>query len=137
MLGYTDADYAGDLDTRRSTTGYVFIMNGGAISWQSKRQPTVAVSTTEAEYMAAAHAVKEALWLRKLLEEFRLDPGTITIKADNQSAIKIIKNPVTSARSKHIDMIYHFARERVARREVKFEYVRTDLMIADTLTACS
>lgn len=133
-IGYTDADYAGDIDTRRSTTGYAFIMNGGAISWQSKRQPTVAVSTTEAEYMAAAHAIKEALWLRQLLSDLNLDASTIVIKADNQSAIKIIKNPVTSARSKHIDVIYHFARERVARKEVKIEYVRTDEMIADALT---
>jgi KUP system potassium uptake protein len=110
------------------------MLNGGAISWSSKRQPTVAVSTTEAEYMAAAHAVKEALWLRKLLSDFQLDQGTMTIKADNQSAIKVMKNPVLSSRSKHIDIIYNFARERVARREVKFEYVRTEHMLADALT---
>jgi len=134
VIGYCDADFAGDLDTRRSTTGYVFIMNGGAISWQSKRQPTVAASTTEAEYMAAAQATKEALWLRKLLADLKLDTGTMIIKADNQSAIKILKNPILSARSKHIDVIYHFARERVARQEVKFEYIDTEHMIADALT---
>ena len=133
-VGYTDADYAGDLDTRRSTAGYVFVLNGGAISWSSKRQPTVAVSTTEAEYMAAAHAVKEALWLRKLLSVFQLNPETMTIKADNQSAIKVMKNPVLSSRSKHIDVVYNFARERVARREVSFEYIRTEHMLADALT---
>jgi hypothetical protein len=134
LTGYCDADYAGDMDTRRSTTGYVFMMNGGAISWSSHRQPTVAVSTTEAEYMAAAHAVKEALWLRKLLSDMSLNPGTVEIMADNQSAIKLLKNPVSSMRSKHIDVIYNFARERVARKEVKFEYVRTDDMIADVMT---
>ncbi len=134
VIGYCDADFAGDLDTRRSTTGYVFIMNGGAISWQSKRQPTVAASTTEAEYMAAAQATKEALWLRKLLADLKLDTGTMIIKADNQSAIKILKNPILSARSKHIDVIYHFARERVARQDVKFEYIDTEHMIADALT---
>ena len=134
MLGYCDADYAGDLDTRRSTTGYVFTLNGGAVSWSSRRQPTVAVSTTEAEYMAAAYAVKEALWVRKLMTDLQLSTGTVTIKADNQSAIKLLKNPVTSVRSKHIDVIYNFARERVARKEVKFEYIRTDHMIADMLT---
>ena len=134
MLGYSDADYAGDLDTRRSTTGYLFTMNGGAISWSSKRQPTVAVSTTEAEYMAAAQATKEALWLRKLRADLQLQTGPMIIKVDNQSAIKVLKNPILSARSKHIDIIYNFARERAARQEIKFEYIRTDHMLADALT---
>jgi hypothetical protein len=85
--GYCDADYTGDTDTRRSTTGYVFSMAGGAITWASRRQPTVAASTTEAEYMAASHATKEALWLRKLLTGFGLPGATILIRADNQGAI--------------------------------------------------
>jgi hypothetical protein len=83
--------------------------------------------------MAAASAIKEALWLRKLLSELRLDT-TVIIQADNQSALKLLKNPVMTMRSKHIDVIYQFARERVARGEVTFEYIRTDLMVADTLT---
>lgn len=131
---YCDADYAGDVDTRRSTTGYAFILNGGVISWSSRLQQTVAASTTEAEYMAAASAIKEALWMRRLLTELGQDPGTITIKADSQSAIKILKNPIISMRSKHIDVIYHFARERVARKDVAFAYVRTEDMVADGLT---
>ncbi len=134
LIGYCDADYAGDLDTRRSTTGYVFILNGGAICWSSKRQPTVAASTTEAEYMAAAFAVKEALWVRTLMGDLALDIGTVKIMADNQSAIKLLKNPIASMRSKHIDVVYHFAREKVARKEVVFEYVRTEHMLADMLT---
>jgi hypothetical protein len=134
VRGYCDADYAGDVDTRRSTTGYVFMLNGGAISWSSKRQPTVAASTTEAEYMAAANAVKEALWLRKLLSELHLPCSTISIYADNQSAIKLLKNPITTNRAKHIDVIHHFARERVIRKEVEFEYIDTTKMIADNLT---
>lgn len=131
---YCDADYAGDRDTRRSTTGYVFILNGGAFSWSSRLQQTVAVSTTEAEYMAAAAAIKEALWVKRLLVELSMDIGTITIKADNQSAIKLLKNPVISMRSKHIDVIYHFARERVNRKDVAFEYISTSKMVADMLT---
>ncbi len=134
LVGYCDADYAGDLDSRRSTTGYVFIMNGAAISWQSKRQPTIAASTTEAEYMAAAAAVKEALWLRKLLADFGLNISTVDIMADNQSAIKLLRNPISSLRSKHIDIVHHFARERVMRKEVAFVYTATDLMIADVMT---
>ena len=131
---YCDADYAGDVDTRRSTTGYVFIMNGGAISWSSRLQQTVAASTTEAEYMAAASAVKEALWLRTLLPCLDQGSDTIAIKADSQSAIKLLKNPVFSMRSKHIDVIYHFARERVTRKDVSFTYIQTDDMVADMLT---
>lgn len=134
LVGYCDADYAGDLDTRRSTTGYVFIMNGAAISWQSKRQPTVAVSTTEAEYMAAAAAVKEGLWLRKLLADFGIGIDTVKMLADNQSAIKLLRNPISSLRSKHIDVVHHFARERVMRKEVAFIYTATDSMIADVMT---
>ena len=134
LEAYCDADYAGDIDTRRSTTGYVFTLGGGAISWSSRLQPTVAASTTEAEYMAAAYAIKEALWLRTLLSELGLDTGTITICADSQSAIKLLKNPVFSMRSKHIDVIYHFARERVTRKDVAFKYIPTDKMAADALT---
>lgn len=134
LVGYCDADFASDLDTRRSTTGYVFVYNGGAISWSSRRQQTVAASTTEAEYMAAAAAIKEALWLKKLLTDLRIRSDTIVIRADNQGAIKLLQNPITSMRSKHIDVIYHFARERVARKEVAFVYVRTEHMLADVLT---
>jgi hypothetical protein len=117
-----------------AATGYVFMLNGGAITWSSRRQQTVAASTTEAEYMAAAAATKEALWLRKLINDFQKPLSTVTILADNQGAVKLLKNPITSLRSKHIDVIYHFARERVARKEVAFEYVKTEHMIADYLT---
>lgn len=134
LQGYSDADYGGDLDTRRSTTGYVFILNNGAISWQSKRQPTVACSTTEAEYMATGAAVREGLWLRKLLKDVGLDPGQVSIYSDNQSAIKLLHNPIVSGRSKHIDVLHHFARERVLRKEVSVTYISTDHMLADALT---
>ena len=135
LQGYCDADYAGDIDSRRSTTGYVFVLNGGAISWSSRLQHTVAVSTAEAEYMAAAHAVKEALWLRKLLADFGKGGGkAVQLWCDNQAALKLLKHPIASNRSKHIDVIYHFARERVARGEVAFSFCPTDRMIADCLT---
>ena len=134
LSAYCDASYAGCLDTRRSTTGYVFILNGGAITWTSRLQPTVAVSTTEAEYMAAAAATKEALWLRKLFADLRLPVTCIDIAADNQAAISLLKNPIVSLRSKHIDVLHHFARERVVRREVAFTYVPTNAMAADALT---
>jgi hypothetical protein len=134
LIGYCDADYAGDPDTRKSTTGYVFVLNGGAISWSSKRQPTVAASTTEAEYMAAASSVKEGLWLRKLFNSLDLPITTVDINCDNQSAIKLLKNPVFSVRSKHIDVVHHFARERIQSKEVTFHYIPTTDMAADMMT---
>ena len=134
IIGYCDADFAGDIDTRRSTTGYVFTLCGGAVSWSSRLQPTVAASTTEAEYMAAAHATKEALWLRKLLTDFGITTTVIKIMCDNQAAISLLKNPISSQRSKHIDVIHHFARERVLRGETTFVYIQTAKMIADCMT---
>jgi len=134
LHGFCDADYGGDIDTRRSTTGYVFMLNGGVISWSSRLQATVAVSTAEAEYMAAAQAVKEALWLRKLMADLDLGTEAVHLFGDNQSALKLLKNPIASVRSKHIDIAYHFARERVARKEVIFDYCKTDDMTADIMT---
>ena len=134
LEAFCDADYAGDIDTRRSTTAYVFLLGQGAVSWSSRLQPTVAASTTEAEYMAAAYAIKEGLWLRTLLNDLGLKIPTVTINADNQGAIKLLKNPVFSVRSKHIDVIHHFARERVARNDISFKYISTIKMVADALT---
>ena len=134
LYGYTDSDHAGDIDTRRSTTGYVYMFNGGAISWSSRLQQTVAASTTEAEYMAASAATKEALWLSKLFSDLGFDTKPVLIYCDNQATISLIRNPVTSARSKHIDIIYHFARERALRNEVRFVYCITNNNLADIFT---
>ncbi|KAJ9519136.1 hypothetical protein QJQ45_007693 [Haematococcus lacustris] len=112
LQGYCDADYAGDKDTARSTTGYVFTMNGAAISWSSRLQPTVAMSTAEAEYMAASSAVKEGLWLRKLMQDLQLPGDCTNIMCDNQAALQLLHNPIASARAKHINVHHHFARER-------------------------
>ncbi|KAJ9527699.1 hypothetical protein QJQ45_025973 [Haematococcus lacustris] len=134
LQGYCDADYAGDKDTARSTTGYVFTLHGAAISWSSRLQPTVAMSTAEAEYMAASGAVKEAVWLRKLMQDLGL-PGTcVNLMCDNQAALQLLNNPMASARSKHISVHHHFARERAARGEVMFTYCSTSEMVADVMT---
>jgi hypothetical protein len=109
-------------------------MYGGAVSWSSRLQPTVAASTVEAEYLSTAQAVKEALWFRKLVRDLGFDTGTVEILCNNQGAIRLLKHPTASQRSKHIDVIHHFARERVVRKEVSFEYCRTGDMAADILT---
>src|SRR5690349_24524472 len=118
--GYSDADWGGSPDDRRSTTGYVFILNGGAITWNSKKQPTVALSTTEAEYMALAQATKEAIWLQRFLAEIGVDsPAKMVIYSDNQSAISLARNSTFHARTKHIDIQHHFLREKIESGELE------------------
>ncbi|KAJ9524416.1 hypothetical protein QJQ45_019406 [Haematococcus lacustris] len=134
LQGYCDADYAKDKDTARSTTGYVFTLHGAAISWSSRLQPTVAMSTAEAEYMAASGAVKEAVWLRKLMQDLGLPGSCVNIMCDNQAALQLLNNPMASARSKHISVHHHFARERAARGKVMFTYCSTSEMAADVMT---
>jgi hypothetical protein len=132
--GYCDADWAGDLNTRRSTTGFVFLLNGAAISWSSRLQQTVSTSTVEAEYVAAAEATREALWLRKLMRDLDVSEGATVIRSDNQGALSLVGNPIISERSKHIDIVYHFVRERAARGEIQLVYCPTEQMVADVLT---
>jgi hypothetical protein len=134
--GYADADWAGSLDDRRSTTGYVFILHGGAITWNSKKQPTVALSTTEAEYLALGQAAKESIWLKKLLTElgFHQKDRPIEINSDNQGAIALTKNPTFHARTKHIDIRHHFLREKYEAKEIAIAYCGTNTMVADILT---
>ena len=135
VQGYTDADYASsDLKTRKSCTGYVFLINGTAVTWQSKLQPSTALSTAEAEYIAACTGTKEALWVKMLLEFFDIPSNTMDMKTDNQAALSIAENPIISQKSKHIDIQYHFLKQKVADKSVQFSYCPTKLMIADGLT---
>ncbi len=136
VVGYCDADWAGDLEDRRSTTGFVFMMGGGATSWSSKRQPIIALSTTEAQYMASTQATKEAIWMTKLMKElgYMKEKKAMVIRCDNQGAISLTKNPTQHARKKHIDVQHHFVREWVENGEVTFEYCSTKEMVADVLT---
>lgn len=134
LVGYSDSDFAGDLDTRKSNTGYIFLMNGGPVTWSSRRQSTVALSTTESEYMAASEAAKEILWLRQFLCDIKEPQESIILNVDNQSAIKLINNPVFHRRSKHIDIKYNFVRENVAKNVVVIKYVESSNQLADFLT---
>lgn len=137
LTGYSDSDWASNIDDRKSVTGYVFTIAGGAVSWQSKKQPTVALSSTEAEYMSSTQACKEAIWWRALLGELQLgfnksDPTTIL--ADSQGCIALAKNPEFHARTKHIDVQHHFVREKVAEGVVILKYISTNEMGADIMT---
>ena len=134
LQGWCDADWAGDLDSRRSTTGYIFTFGDGAITWASKRQGVVTMSTAEAEYTAASAAAREALWLRALLAELGIKTGPVPIHCDSQAAIAITKNPGISARTKHIDVRLHFVRERAAAGDLEMRYTPSAEMLADPMT---
>jgi len=134
VMGYTDSDFAGDLDKRRSTSGYVFTLHGGAISWRSRLQNCVTQSTTEAEYVAAAEACKEAIWLSRLVVDLKITVEMPVLHCDSQSAIQLAKNPVFHAKTKHIDVKYHFIREVLEDEQLKFVKVHTTENPADLLT---
>jgi hypothetical protein len=135
LVGYSDSDWGGDVDDRKSTTGFVFYIGNTAFTWMSKKQPIVTLSTCEAEYVAATSCVCHAIWLRNLLKELNLPQKEPTkIFVDNKSAIALAKNPVFHDRSKHIDTRYHYIRECVANNNVKLEYVKTHDQAADIFT---
>ena len=135
LSGFSDSDWAGDVNTRRSTSGYVFQLGGSTVTWSCKKQATVAKSSTEAEYVALSKATQEAIWLRRLLnslgDEIR---SPTTIFEDNQGAIDLSKNPKHHDRTKHIDICHHFVRERVATKEIAVTYCPTEEMTADIMT---
>ena len=128
---------AGDKDTRRSTSGYVFSFGSAPISWSSKRQATVALSTCEAEYIGQTQAAKEAIWLKSLMASLTNDDQlfrSVVILGDNQGAIALAKNPQFHAIIKHIDIQNHLVREAVADGKISLAYVPTANQVADGLT---
>ena len=134
LTGYTDADGASE-EHRHAISGFTFIIDGGAISWYSRKQEIVTLSTAEAEYVAATHAAKEAIWLRRLIFElFPHSTSPTTIFCDNQAAIKLAIDDNYHARTKHIDIRYHFIRQVIADKTITLIYCPTDDMAADFLT---
>lgn len=134
ILGYVDADWGSDITDRRSYTGYCFTLSSGLISWGSKKQKNVTLSSTEAEYVGISECCKEAIYLRNLQSEIIGLMQCIVIFNDNQSAHKLLYNPVFHNRTKHIDIRFHFGRECIKNNVIKIEYLQTDLMPADILT---
>lgn len=137
LIAYTDSDYAGDLDDRRNTSGYVFFLAGGAISWSSKKQPVVTLSTTEAEFIVVASCATQCIWLRRILEQMGWlgsIQGATTMFCDNVSTIKLSRNLVLHGRSKHIDIRFHFLRDLVSKEVVELVHCGTSHQIADIMT---
>jgi hypothetical protein len=135
LIAYTDSDYAGDLDDRKSTSGYAFLLGGGVISWVSKKQPVVSLSTTEAEFIAAALCACQCVWLRRILEHLsHCQEGATVVFCDNVSTIKLSKNPVLHGRSKHIDVRFHFLRNLCNDGVIELNYCSTRDQLADIMT---
>ncbi|CAJ2642124.1 unnamed protein product [Trifolium pratense] len=132
--GYTDADMACDLDCRKSTSGYMMTFAGGAVSWQSRLQKCVALSTTEAEYIVATEAAKELLWMKKFLQELGFEQEKFVLFCDSQSAIHLGKNPTFHSRSKHIEVRYHWIREALEMKSFSLEKIHTDENGSDMMT---
>ena len=133
IAGYTDADGMAH-DDRHAISGYAFLIDGGAVSWSSKRQPIVSLSTAEAEYIAATHAAKEAIWLKNFIDELYKHDDPLTLYSDSQSAIALARNEQFHARTKHIDIRYHFIRYTIEAGKIVIDYCPTDDMVADTFT---
>jgi len=134
-VGFVDSDFAGCKNTRRSTEGNIFLVAGGPISWETKRQDTVTLSTVEAGFMAFSRAATQALWLSKYFEEIGLPIAKpVIIRADNIGSISISTNDKNHWRTKHIDIRHHFIKERTKANKVTFQYIPTAENIADLLT---
>lgn len=134
VKGYCDADYGSDLDKRRSITGMVFTVGGNVISWRSSLQKVIALSTTEAEYIALCEASKEAIWLRGLINELGFDQDQVEFYCDSQSAIALSRNPVHHEKTNHVDVKYNFVRELVSEKFINVVKIATQYNPADIFT---
>ncbi|KAL9256812.1 Retrovirus-related Pol polyprotein from transposon TNT 1-94-like protein [Drosera capensis] len=134
LEGYTDANMAGELDHRKSTSGYVFTFVGGVVSWQSKLQKCVALLTTEGEYIAATKAGKELLWLTRFFLEVGMQQEEKVVFCDSQSAIELSKNDLYHSRTKHIDVRFHWLRDAIEKKKMKLKKIHTNKNPSDMLT---
>ncbi|XP_040255304.1 secreted RxLR effector protein 161-like [Aegilops tauschii subsp. strangulata] len=135
LIGYSDSDLAGDVDDHKSTSGNLFFLGGAPITWQSQKQKIVALSSCEAEYVAATTAACQAIWLSRLMRDLlKEEAGATTIFIDNKSAIQLCKNPVCHDRSKHIDVRFHFIRKCVEEGKIRVKHIATGDQLADIFT---
>lgn len=135
LVCFVDSDWAGDPVDRKSTTGFILTLNSGTIIWSSKKQATVAASSTEAEYVAAAQAAQDCVWCRSMIGSlgYSLSGATVMFE-DNQGCIALAKNPTNHSRIKHIDIKYHFIRDRIERKDIELRYIETENNLADVMT---
>ena len=134
LIGYSDSDWGGDQSDRKSTTGVVFTLNRGLITWELTKQAIVATSTVKAEYIALSQAAKEALWIKQLLQEMGIYHPTVLIRMDSKGAMDFAANAQFSKRTKHIDIRHHFIRDHLEKGDISLEWVPTEDMTADILT---
>jgi len=135
LTAYSDADYASCLDTRKSISGVVLMLNSGPIIWSSRKQNIVATSTTDAEYVAAHDAAKEVVWSRQLLKDINTEQdGPTILHCDNAAAMKLMQNPVYHRRTKHIDIKFHYTRDLIKQKQIDVKHVSSQMQLADILT---
>ena len=134
LVGFSDADCAGNCDDRKSTSGGCFFLGNNLVSWFCKKQNSISLSTAEAEYIAAGSGCTQLLWMKQMLVDYRFNQGTLTLFCDNMSAINISKNPIQHSRTKHIDIRHHFIRELVENKCIVLEHVGTNDQLADLFT---
>ena len=134
LRGYMDSDWAGDHDDRKSTSGACQFLGGSLVSWSSKKQNCISLSTAEAEYVEAASACTQLLWMRQTLKEYGVNCDKVPLLCDNTSAIEIAHNPVQHSRTKHTEIRHHFIRDHVARGDMELSHVPTRYQLADIFT---
>jgi hypothetical protein len=134
-MGYSDSDLAGDLDSRKNTSGVLFFLGRSPVSWHSTKQKVVALSSCEAEYIAAATAACEEVWLAQLLSELKdSEAGVPVLRVDNKSTISLVKNPVHHDRSKRIDIRYYLIQEYEQICQIAMDFIRIEKQLGDILT---
>jgi hypothetical protein len=137
LIGFSDADWGGDVDQSKSTSGCAFLLNDSAILWRSKKQSCIALSTMEAEYVACSAATLDAVWLKNFLYHLKIVKSAsdlVTIYCDNTAAIAVVKDPKYHGKTKHIKMRYHYIREAITKQDVILKHISTNSMVTDPLT---
>lgn len=133
--GYTDVDWGGSISDRKSTSGYFTFVGGNLVTWRSKKQNVVALSSAEAEFRGIAKGLCELLWLRRLMSELGLSPSTeMNLFCDNKAAIQISHNPVQHDRTKHVEIDRHFIKDYLEKKIIRFPFVKSEEQLADMLT---